>query len=194
MQKFGLRIVVVLAALLFGAARAEAQVFTPTFYGPADGGRFGVFLVDWADLGVEGSLRTASSGWTIGLRGGVLDSGEDISATVGADAQLPLAFPTAPLRTAFTLGGQAIFGDAEAFGGQVGLNIGAAFPAGGLVISPYIHPRVALVNGFGPDDETDLDLLADLGFNFGLGSGLTIHVAAELGGVGADWGVGFSMR
>lgn len=193
MQTFGMRILVTAAALLLFASRTEAQVFTPTFFGPGDAGRFGVFLVDWGELGVEGVLRSASSGSSWGVRGGLLDSGDDVSVTIGADLQRAVALGLAPLRTAFTLGAQAIIEEESAVGVQAGLNLGATLVPGEFTFSPYVHPRVGLINGPGRGDEVDLELLADVGFNFGL-SRLTLHVGASLSDVGADWGIGVSTR
>lgn len=183
------------AALVLGAASAaEAQIFTPTYQSPVRGGDIGVYLADDAvgrGLSVEGVLRLAMTRSDLGLRLGVAEAGEDATAILlGIDYRNPIELAAAPLALAFTAGAQAALGDAEAFGGQVGLSVGYPIRGSGVTVTPYIHPRVALVD-FGED--SDFEVLADLGVDLSLAQNLMLRFGANLG-EGADFGIGLAWR
>lgn len=175
---------------------ASAQVFTPTYQAPRSSSDLGIYLADGpGEFSIEGILRRGFGGYDVGLRGGIADT-PDLSVLLGADLRNPLTAGTAPIDLAFTAGLQAIVGDATALGLQGGLNIGHTFvpTSGGFTVTPYIHPRVALVDWGAPDDGFDAELLADLGFDFAMRSGLVLRVGLELSGPGSDWGVGLAWR
>jgi hypothetical protein len=188
------------ASLALGAvfaARAEAQVFTPTFLSPVPSNDFGVYVSDWrGGLGVEGIWRRQSRGGSnLGLHAGYVDLG-DGALTVGLDMRNPVVLAGAPIGLAFTVGGQAVIGDATSLGGQVGFTAGQALPAGGFTVTPYIHPRLALATGFigdGADNEFEIDVLADVGVDLDFASGVALRLGANLGD-GANWGLGVAFR
>lgn len=181
------------------AARAEAQVFTPTFLSPIPSNDFGAYVSDWGGgLGVEGIWRRQSRGGSnLGLHAGYVDSG-DGSLTVGLDMRNPVVLAGAPIGLAFTVGGQAVVGDATYIGGQVGFTAGQALPVPGMTITPYVHPRLAIANGFVDDDDAgendfNVDVLADVGLDLDFASGVSLRLGANLGD-GANWGLGVAFR
>lgn len=185
-----------LGAAVAMAAPAPAQVFTPTYQAPRSSSDLGIYLSDGpGSIAVEGVLRRGFGGYDMGLRAGLADT-EDVSVLLGADLRNPLAVGTAPIDLAFTAGIQALLGDATALGLQGGLSIGHTFvPSGaGFSVTPYIHPRAALIDGTGPGEGFDFELLADLGFDFGLASGLILRVGINLAPPAADWGIGLAWR
>ncbi|CAA9342884.1 MAG: hypothetical protein AVDCRST_MAG89-2705, partial [uncultured Gemmatimonadetes bacterium] len=111
---------------------------------------------------------------------------------VGADLRSPLALGTSPLDLAWTLGAQGILGDNNGFGFQGGLSIGSTFRGQAFNLTPYIHPRLALVNNIGGDDDLNLDVLADLGLDFAFRN-VVLRLGVNLG-KGADWGIGVAFR
>lgn len=173
---------------------AEAQVFTPTFMAPRSDPGIGIYLSNFYDLTAEGIYRGNFGGFDLGFRGGIVDAG-DASLTLGGELRNPLELGTAPLDLAFTAGVQGILGDVDQLGLQAGLGIGYTFvPAGGgFRLIPYIQPRIGLVDGPGPGDDLELELLADLGFDVAFRNGLSIRFGANLG-EGADWGIGLNWR
>lgn len=192
-----------LAISLTGAApRLGAQVFTPTFQPPAGGGNLGVYLSDFHDdLAVEGIFRQGARPFDLGFRIGVADVG-DAAFLLGVDLRHPLALGTAPVDFAFTGGVQALLGDVDGYGFQGGLSIGSTFPLGGFAFTPYVHPRIALVNPIevnpnDGDDDADLGVLADVGFDLAFPS-FVLRFGANLannpGGIHADWGIGVAFR
>jgi hypothetical protein len=184
-----------LAAAVFTAAPARAQVFTLPFQSTERGGSdIGIYLSDGpGDLAVEGIWRRGFGSGDLGLRAGFADVG-DGELIIGADWRQPLALGTQPIDLALTFGGQAALGDVDALGGQVGLLFGHTFTEPGLRVTPFVHPRLALVSGLNnTNDDTELDVLADLGADFSFAPNLTLRVGVNLG-AGADWGIGLTWR
>ncbi|CAN5300167.1 hypothetical protein BH20GEM2_BH20GEM2_15650 [soil metagenome] len=180
---------VVLLAVAF-AAPARAQVFTPTYMSPRISDDLGVYLSDGpGDLAIEGVLRRGA----LGLRAGFADIG-DGALMIGGEYRHRIA-ASAPLEFAFTAGAQGVLGDADAAGGQAGVTVGHTFlpPDSRLTITSYIHPRIAIVDGFGADDDLEVDLLADLGTDLELTSSLILRFGVSLGD-GADLGIGLAWR
>lgn len=183
----------VIALSLVATASVEAQVFTPTYLAPRVANEAGIYLSDGpGDLAGEGILRRNFSGTMLGLRLGIVDIG-DTELTLGGEVLSPLV-TGAPLNLALTAGGQAIVGDLDAVGFQLGLDIGATLRAPGLAVTPYIHPRIGLINGFGGDDDFETDLLADVGVNLDFRPNLSLRLGAGLSDHVADWGVGLAWR
>lgn len=190
-------VVAVIAAVAAAGAHgtASAQVFTPTYQEPRLSNDLGIYFSDGpGDFAIEGVLRRNFGGYDLGFRGGIADT-EDVSAILGLDLRSPLSLGTQPIDVAFTAGVQGVLGDFDAVGFQGGLTFGHTFtPDAGFTITPYLHPRLALINGFGPDDDFDAELLADLGFDFRLPSGLIFRLGIALGDYGGDWGMGLAWR
>lgn len=186
------------AALAMGAQAAGAQVFTPTYLAPRVSSDLGVYVSDGpGDLAVEGIWRRGLSGGSgIGLRAGFADANDGSAFLLGVDYRNPLSLAgTAPIDLALTLGGQAVLGDVEGFGAQIGLSLGYTFTAPEVTVTPYIHPRLAFIsvdNGVGGDD-SDFEPLADVGVDLGFAPNLSFRFGANLGD-GADWGIGLAWR
>lgn len=175
------------------APAVEAQVFTPTFMAPRVSNDVGIYYSDRGDFALEGILRTGFSGSNVGLRLGVVDPGgaSDELISLGAELRSPIAAGSAPLDLAFIGGVQALLGDAEAFGIQGGVSLGATFTDPGFAITPYLAPRLALVD---VGDDSDVDVLLDLGIDLAFSPALAVRFGAGLGENQADWGLGLSWR
>jgi len=181
------------AAVVFAAAPVKAQVFTPTFQSTERSNDIGLYLSDGpGDLAVEGIWRRNFGVGDLGLRAGFADLG-DGELMLGADWKQPLALGTAPVDLALTFGGQAVLGDVDGLGGQVGLAFGHTFVEQGLHVTPYVHPRVALVSALDDNSDAKLDVLADLGADFTFAPNLVLRLGVNLGS-GADWGIGLAWR
>lgn len=185
-------------AAAFGTARAEAQVFTPPFMSPVPSSDFGVYVSDVGDLAIEGIWRRMSRGGSdVGIRVGYADVG-DGALLAGLELRNPVVLAGAPIGLAFTAAGQGVVGDATLLGGQVGFTVGQALPAGTFTVTPYIHPRLAVL--LDPDadeaagqDEIEVDVLADIGADFTFSGGVSLRLGINLGD-GADWGLGLAWR
>lgn len=176
-----------LATLAVGPA--QAQVFTPTFMSPRLTNDLGIYISDFGDLGIEGIWR----GGPLGLRVGLIDAGDDL-LSVGGEFRHPIALVGAPLSLAFTAGAQGLIGDADAFGFQGGLTAGYTFLTPGMAFTPYIHPRIAFVDGFAEEDDFETEVLAEVGADFEFSPRIILRFGANLSDVGADWGIGLAWR
>lgn len=187
-----LRMMMMAALMLLLPAAIQAQVFTPTFMSPRALNDLGGYLSDGpGDWALEGIWR----GGPLGLRVGFVDGAADDLLSVGGELRSPLVLPDVPLGLLFTAGAQALVGDADAFGFQAGLSAGYTFTPEGVAITPYIHPRAALVNGFGPEDDLDFEVLADLGADVELANNVIIRLGINLSDeLGSDWGIGVALR
>lgn len=181
------------AAVVLGATQAKAQVFTLPFQSTARGSDIGLYLSDGpGDLAIEGIWRRNFGVGDLGLRAGFADVG-DGDVLLGVDWRQPLNLQTAPIDLALTLGAQGAFGDASGVGGQVGLALGHTFAETGVRITPFIHPRVAIVSALDDDSDAELKVLADLGADFDFAPNLSLRFGANLG-EGANWGIGLAWR
>lgn len=177
----------VAGALAMGA-RAEAQVFTPSYQAPVVMNDLGVYLSDGpGDLALEGIYRAGP----LGLRVGFVDAADDL-LTIGGELRQPIN--SVPVDVAFTAGAQGLIGDLDAIGLQAGLSIGERFVNPGVALTPYIHPRIALINGFAVDDDFEAELLAELGLDAEFASNLILRVSVGLSDQSPDVGVGLAWR
>ncbi|HEX2095708.1 MAG TPA: hypothetical protein VHG28_25140 [Longimicrobiaceae bacterium] len=171
---------------------AHSQIFTPPYLAPMLSNDIGVYVgdspIEPGDLTIEGIWRSGP----LGLRVGFAEGPED-AILLGGDFRSPIALVGAPISLAFTAGVQAAIADADALGLQLGVTAGHTFLSPGFTITPYIHPRLAFINGFGGDDDLESDVLADIGFDLGFAPNFILRFGANLGD-GADWGVGFAWR
>jgi hypothetical protein len=175
------------------AEQARAQVFTPTFQSTRRGSDIGLYLSDGpGDLAVEGIWRRGFGTGDLGLRAGFADIGSG-DVLLGADWRQPLALGTAPIDLALTFGAQGAFGDVDGIGGQVGIDFGHTFAQPGLSITPYVHPRLAVVSALSDNADAELDVLADIGADFDFAPNLSLRLGVNLGD-GADWGIGLAWR
>lgn len=189
-----------LAAAL-SAAPAQAQVFTTPFQSPTPSSDFGVYYSDLGGGTVEGIWRRPSRGGSdLGIRAGFADVG-DGALTVGIESRNPVVLAGAPIGLAFTASGQGIIGDGTTLlGGQVGFTAGQRIPAGTFTVTPYIHPRLALLTdlagdngGVEGDDDFELDVLADFGADLDFANGISLRLDFNLAD-GANWGIGLAWR
>ncbi len=181
------------AVALMAASPAAAQVFTPTFMSPTPRNDFGVYVSSLNDIAIEGLWqRHARGGSAMGLRAGYTDWG-DGSLLLGLQVVNPVSLAGAPIGLAFTASGQAVVGGVNGGGAQIGFTAGGAIPATDLTITPYIHPRLAVVSWPGDTDDLNVRVLADFGVDLDFLSGMAIRVGANLG-AGASIGVGVAWR
>src|SRR5688572_28909911 len=174
-------------ALAMGAEAADAQLFTPSYQAPVVMNDLGIYLSDGpGDLAVEGIWR----GGPLGLRIGFVDSDPDDLLSLGGEVRLPME--SAPIGVAVTLGAQALLGDQDAFGGQAGVTIGHRFVNPGVALTPYFHPRVALIDGFQENDDLETELLAELGLDAEFASNLILRLNFRVSGGNPDVGVGLA--
>jgi hypothetical protein len=174
------------AALLVGGT-AQAQVFTPTYTSPRLTNDIGVYLNSGpGDLGLEGIWRGGQLGLRVGYmdwRGGLISVGGEIRGPV-----------MAPLALAFTLSGQVLAGENTGFGAQGGLTAGHTFMAPGLAITPYIHPRIGVVQMPQANADTDIRVLADIGVDVEFANNMIFRLGAGLGNTPAALGLGLAVR
>jgi hypothetical protein len=189
-----------LAAALF-AGDAQAQVFSLPFQSPIPANDFGVYVSDIGDVAVEGIWRRPSRGGAdIGIRAGYADLG-DGALMVGLETRSPVVLAGAPIGLAFTAAGQGIIGEGTTLlGGQVGFSAGQRIPAGNFSVTPFIHPRLALVanladddDGIDDDNEVELDVRADVGADLDFAAGFSLRIDVNLA-EGASWGIGLAWR
>jgi hypothetical protein len=194
MRKLSFCAVPALAAAVMAAAPARAQVFTPPFQSTARVSDVGLYLSDGpGELAVEGIWRRGLGTGDLGLRVGFADAGDGL-LLLGADWRQPLALSTQPIDLALTFGGQLAVGDVSGLGAQVGLLFGHTFAEPGVRITPYVHPRLAVVSAIGDgDSDAEVDVLADIGADFSFAPNLTLRLGVNIGD-GADWGIGLAWR
>lgn len=174
-------------ALLF-TGTAHAQVFTPTYTSPRLVNEFGVNVSDSpGNMTVEGLWRGGPLGLRVGYAGGVG------LLSIGGEVRSPVPIPNAPVGLAFTAGAQGLLGDQNAVGVQAGLSAGYTFSGPGVAFTPYLHPRIGLVNDL-PQDEFELRALADAGVDVEFWNNLLVRFGVNLGDVGANWGLGVGWR
>lgn len=180
-------------AAVLAAAPVEAQVFTPTFMAPRPSNEFGIYFADVGDFGLEGILRRNFGGTNLGFRGGVVDGADDTLITLGGELRSPLTLGTAPLDLSLIAGVQGVLGDdaGEIFGVQGGVSLGYTFNSPGVAVTPYVAPRLALLVS---DDESEAEVLADLGVDVDLRPNLSLRLGIGLGEPQADWGIGLAWR
>ena len=179
----------VAAAALFAAApSAQAQVFTPSYQSPVVMNDIGIYLSDSpGDMTLEGIWR----GGPVGLRLGYVDAEPDGLVSLGGEVRVPL---TAPIDIAFTAGAQGLIGEVDALGLQAGLSLGQRFVNPGVALTPYIHPRVAIIDGFAENDDWETELLAELGLDAEFSQNLILRLSVGLRDESPDIGLGLAWR
>jgi hypothetical protein len=181
---------------LWAAAPAAAQVFTPTYMTPFTGNELGVYASNGpGDLALEASWRRLTAGGAdLGIRAGFADFEAGV-LLLGVEVRNPVVLAGSPIGLAFTAGAQAGLGDMIGFGGQAGFSAGHTFVPGNFSLTPYIHPRLVVVNELSAIRETDLQLQAraDVGADLAFEGGFSFRFAANLGR-GARFGAGVAFR
>lgn len=177
----------VAGALAVSAGGADAQVFTPSYQAPVVMNDIGVYLSDGpGDVALEGIYRSGP----VGLRVGFVDAGTDL-LSLGGEVRVPL---TAPIGVAFTAAAQGLIGDVDAIGVQAGLSIGHRFVSPGVALTPYIHPRIALIDSFSTTDDFESEVLAEIGLDAEFSQNLIFRISAGLSDESPDVGVGLAWR
>jgi hypothetical protein len=178
----------VAGALSMSAGVAQAQVFTPSYQSPAVMNDLGIYLSDGpGDMALEGIYRSGP----LGLRIGFVDAGSDL-LSLGGEVRMPLE--STPIDVAFTAAAQGLIGDFDAIGVQAGLSIGERFVNPGVALTPYIHPRIALIDGFATDDDFEAELLAELGLDAEFANNLILRLSIGLSDETPDVGIGLAWR
>jgi hypothetical protein len=178
-----------LISALTVAEVAQAQVFTPTYTSPRLVNEMGINVSQYpADLSIEGLWR----GGPLGVRVGYANAAGGL-LTLGGELRSPLDIGNAPMGLAFTAGAQGLIGDDSALGMQAGVSAGYTFMGTGVAFTPYLHPRVGLINDRGMDD-FEFRALADVGVDAEFYNNLLVRFGVNLGTVGAGWGVGVGWR
>jgi hypothetical protein len=194
-RTYGVALLACCAAALHAPA-AAAQVFTPTYMTPVPGNELGVYASDGpGDLTLEASWRRLTAGGAdIGIRAGFADFEAGV-LLLGVEVRNPVVLAGSPIGLAFTAGAQAGVGDALGFGGQAGFSAGHTFVPGNFTFTPYIHPRLVVVNELSAIRETDLQLQAraDVGADLAFEGGFSFRFAANIGR-GARFGAGVAFR
>lgn len=178
------------------AAPAGAQVFTPTYMTPYPGSELGVYASDGpGELALEGAWRRMTAGGAdIGIRAGFADLAQG-ALLLGLEVRNPVILAGSPIGLAFTAGAQAAVGDQVGFGAQAGFTAGHAIAGGNVRVTPYIHPRLAVVSEPQPLRQTDLELQvrADAGVDVAMEGGFSFRLAVNIG-EGARFGGGVAFR
>lgn len=171
--------------------RSAAQIFTPAFGSSSPEAGIGLYAADGpGDIAVEGIVRRRLSDFTGGLRVGFADT-QDLTALIGGDLAIPIGLG-APVDLALTGAGQVALGGASGAGIGAGLIVGAQIPLSDLVLEPFIHPRIAFIDGLRGDGDST-DLLAEAGANLGITPNVDLHLVVGIDDDSA-WGFGFSWR
>lgn len=176
----------VAAALVLSAGAAGAQVFTPSFQSPVVMDDLGIYLSDGpGDMALEGIWRNGP----VGLRVGYVDAADGL-LSLGGEVRVPL---TAPLDVAFTAGAQGLVGDVDALGLQAGVTLGHRFVNPGVALTPYIHPRIALIDNF-VTDGFETEVLAELGLDAEFANNLILRLSIGISDETPDVGLGLAWR
>lgn len=182
---------VAVLGLVFATTEVQAQVFTPSYMSPVMLNDLGIYISDGpGDVTLEGVWR----GGPLGVRVGFVDADFDDFLSVGGEFRMPLTVAEVPVGLAFTAAGQALVGDETAIGLQGGVTAGYRFVQEGIALTPYIHPRLAFINGFGPNDDFDMEVLADVGVDVELPRNLVFRLGIGLSDENSDWGIGLAWR
>ncbi|CAN5617815.1 hypothetical protein BH23GEM8_BH23GEM8_23730 [soil metagenome] len=196
-MKIRFTLTAVVLALAWLPEVAAAQIFTPSYLAPRQASDLGIHISDgWArggGLAVEGVWRRGFGSYDLGFRGGIAETSGDAVLLIGGDYRRPLMIQTEPLIMALTGGAQAALGSGSAFGVDAGLTVGSTFNPEGVLVTPYLHPRIALVRS-APRESLGLELLADLGVEVEIQPNLIFRLALGFGSETADLGIGLAWR
>lgn len=180
--------------VLPGAAGAQAAWESPTLLGPGTPGGVGVYLIEpepGDDAGALVTWRSRPVPGGLGFRAGIADGADgDLSAFGGVDATGALfrSSPDFPLDAVWMIGGGLGVGDHILVSFPAGVSFGRTFQEDGTRFTPYAAPRVSLDARMGQDappgaddDELDLAVSVEVGFDVWFGAGLALRFGASLG-------------
>jgi hypothetical protein len=190
------RIAVMLGtALLAWSPAASAQVMwdTPSFLGPRPADDIGVYAFRPEQVGGAGgdwgflAIWRQSGNINLGVRAGIGGQSGAREVLVGAELIQPLALfgPASPLELAGTLGIGATLNSVTALRVPVGITAGFTIPLGTMVLTPFVHPRLAFdlfafdVDGQ-EETETEFNVPVDLGAELQIGESIILRFGAAL--------------
>lgn len=175
--------------VLCAAGGASAQVFTPTYLSPQVRNDIGVYLSDGpGNLAIEGIWR----GGPIGIRLGYVDASDGLLSLGGAYFRA-VQVEDESLELLATLGAQGLIGEGGGGGAQAGVSAGYTFLPGGIPVTPYLHPRVALVDALG-EEGLAVEALAEVGAEVVVSPQWVARLSVGVSGVGANVGFGVAVR
>lgn len=193
--------VVVGALLAVVATPVQGQVAwdSPFMVAPNTPAGWGVYLVDPSPgdgIGILSTFRPSAGGGGLGYRLGLAEGRRDDLAVYGGidmSGYLIRRSGDFPLDVVWLLGAGLGAGDDVVVSFPLGAALGRDFQADGVWFNPYLGPRVVLDANFGDDDDLDLRLSVDLGFDISFDPGWTIRFAGTLGDASA-LAIGLSFR
>lgn len=179
-----------LCCMLGLATEGRAQVVwdSPNLLPPRPQAGTGIYLIDAhrGGLGVLGTWRGSSSG--VGLRLGIAEGRHDgIAILGGLDIVAPLfaASRDFPLDISWFGGVGAGYSNWMVISLPFGITLGRTFASPDTRFTPYIAPKVIgdlhLDRGPGGDNDLELNLDVDLGFDVQFRAGWAIRFGAGLG-------------
>ncbi|HUF50809.1 MAG TPA: hypothetical protein VMN60_08250 [Longimicrobiales bacterium] len=194
-------LLIALTLAVAGAAPVAAQAWdAPSFMSPRPGEDIGLYVlkseVEGSDVGFSGIWRQ-SGNLNLGVRAGII--GSDFYL-VGAELYGPLNLlgPESGLMLSWVTGIGAGFNGVTTLRVPLGVSVGVNLGAGGLAITPYAHPRVALdviAREIAGEEETDTEINfdIDLGADVALGQSFVLRVGATIGDTNT-FGAGIAYR
>ncbi len=184
---------VFLGLMMLAATPLQGQIAWdgPLLVSPDTPPGWGIFLVDPEYSGI-GFLTTWRGGGDLGFRVGLAeDGGEDLAVYGGVDySRLILgAGNDFPLNISWVTGAGVGVGEDALISFPLGLTIGRAFQSEGVMFNPSIAPRMVLDAWFGDDrgpgdnddDDLNLGLVLDFGFDIGFDPGWAIRFGVSGG-------------
>lgn len=190
-----------LIPLLMAGPLAAQAWDSPSFFSPRPGEDIGLYVIQPERGGSTGfaAIWRQSGNINLGVRAGL--TGDD-HISVGSEFHGPLDLlgPQSPVLLAWVLGLGATFNDVTALRVPLGMSAGISLPAGSMVITPYVHPRLALdvvaYDNQNGDEVTDTDVRfpVDIGADATLGESFVLKVGATLGDGRNVFGAGIAYR
>ncbi len=166
-----------LCLLLLPAAPAAAQVAwdAPLLVPPSPRGGWGVYLVDPTPGSGIGFMATWRAQSNLGFRAGLADGRRNTLALYGGadlSGRILRNSPDVPFDMDWVAGAGIGIGDAVLLSFPLGLTLGGALNADGVIFEPYATPRIVLDAWMGSDRPRDglrlgaaVDLGVDVLFN-----------------------------
>jgi hypothetical protein len=192
-------------AMLMGAFAhpAAAQSWdSPAFFAPGPHDDIGFYFIDadGGDLGFLGMWRQSGGTFNLGIRAGMGGPSGDRTALVGAEfaGDLVARRGAQPFGVSWLVGAGASFDGTTWLRIPAGVSIGITIPGPSFLLTPYIHPRLAIdVFSFktagGDDTDTELNADIDIGADLRLGDSWIIRIGGTSGQADAV-GIGVAYR
>lgn len=189
--------------LLNSAYPAAAQSWdSPSFFSPGPHDDLGLYLIDadGGDVGILGMWRQSGGQFDLGIRAGIGGRSGDRTVLVGAEfaGDLVTRGQAQPFGVSWLVGAGASFDGTTWLRIPAGVSIGIGIPGPSFLVTPYVHPRLAIdIFSFdtadGDETNTELNIDVDIGADLRLGDSWTIRIGGTSGEVDAI-GIGFAYR